>query len=228
MYTLVIADSRGRGMQSMLQEYNNIGRIRVDSHPGAGYQQAVSDSLKSINNTEPDLIVVMAGICNITYRSPRTKVTTVRFHTEAEIVEHALAAANEAQRAIKERTGARVSFATITGIDLTDYNNRSRSRMNEHEYNQYCAETKVADPYQDMLNAAVMAINRGLVEINIKEGTQTTWTAGAVHSYFKNTHHHYYRRLRDGCHPHPATARDWAKRIVKTIRRTSPKLSTNQ
>ena len=219
MLTLIIADSRGAGIQDLLREDDNIGRTLVCSHPGAGYRTAISKSISTIISKDPELIIVMAGICDVTSRNPQSKATSLIHHTEREITEHVMTAAYEANNTIKAISRAKVSFATVTGIDLSDYNNVTRRHMSHQEYEDYCATNKRAHPDQELLDTAILTINRKIIELNIKNNSPTTWTASAVHSYFKNSHHHYYRRLRDGCHAHPRTARDWAKFIIKTIRR---------
>ena len=224
MYTLVITDSRGAGIQNILQEYTDIGQTRVESHPGADLERAVRRSLPTIIRDDPCLIIIMAGICNITYRNPRTRVTSLAYHTEAEIAHHALAAAMKAQELIRNSSRAEISFATITGIDLSDYNSAARKHMTPAEYEEHCLTTKIIDPDQDLLNTTILSINRKLVALNSQNGTPTTWTAGTVHPYHNNAHHHNYRRLRDGCHAHTDTKRDWAKRIAKTIRRQNQRL----
>ena len=223
MYTIIVSDSRGARIQDMLQEYNDIGHTRVECHPGAGMIQAVTRSLPAIRHGSPDLIIIMVGICDITFRDPHSKVTTIRYRTETEITQHTTIAARGAHELLRSETKATISFATITGLDLSDYNNRDRRRMTRQDYEDYCNNTKATDPDQGTLNAAIVATNRQLVALNTQNSTPTTWTAGAVHAYFNHAHHHYYRRLYDGCHAHTETTRDWAKRIAKTIRRQAAK-----
>ena len=133
-----------------------------------------------------------------------------------------MAGAHKAHTVLKNETRSSVSFATVTGLDLTDYNNKKRKYMTSEEYEDYCASRKTTHPDQELLNAAIITLNQKLVELNISNNAPTTWTAGAVHAYFKNCHHHYYRRLNDGCHPDQSTTDRWAKQIARTIRRLQP------
>ena len=79
--------------------------------------------------------------------------------------------------------------------------------------------TKVRHPSQALLNNTVLEINRRLVQLNKANAVPTVWTAGLVHSCFKRAVHHYYIRLRDGCHPDYRTKKDWVDLLVKYIQR---------
>ena len=199
-------------MQQLVGTYESIGTVNVAVHKGAGYESAVSKSLEMIRHVRPDLIIVMAGVCDITWRNRQTKTTQLRYITESDIVKTVVTAAQESYDLIQSMHKCEISYATITGIDITDYNNRARATMSDSQYHEYCKTTKVTHRYQSLLDNSIIEINRRLIAFNKTHNTATTWTATAVHTYHNRGHHHYYRRLSDGCHPTPATLGYWVSK----------------
>ena len=99
-----------------------------------------------------------------------------------------------------------------------DYNHRQRARMGAEAYDQYCKRNKEIDNNQQVLDEAVVEINRRITELNKKNNVPTTWLSTVVHSYYRGKHHHNYKRLRDGCHPDEVTKKKWGKLIIKSVR----------
>ena len=92
--------------------------------------------------------------------------------------------------------------------------------MSIEQYKVY-ANTKLLTGDQQLINGAIIRINKLIVKFNKINHSQTTWVAGLVHSYFKGSYHHYYKRLSDGCHPDHATKVAWAAQILRSVRRLS-------
>lgn len=217
--TVVIMDSRGRGLQELLGEDDRLGRVTVLAHSGAGAELAVLKSLKTVRELKPDLVVLATGVCDLTWRHSVTKITELRGVSVEENVMQVMAAIVAARDLLKAAGVALISVATVTGVDLTDYNNPGRRRMDQDQYDHYVNTVKVKHNNQDTLNRAVLEINRRITAINKDDSAPTTWTAGVVHSHFNKTAHHYYRRLGDGCHPNEKTRKGWARQIGRTIQR---------
>ena len=227
MSVLIIADSRGEGLQQIFNLHNTMERHRVLTYRGAGYEMAAIRAYPVISVIKPDLVVVLVGICDLTRRDRVTKITSLRHSTLTENVEHVMEGARSAYDLLRSLGDHLVSFATITGLDLTDYNCPARKHMSEFDYMNYCKE-KVTHPQQCLLNDSVLEINRRLTALNKASATPTVWAVGVVHSYFKNTHHHYYSRLADGCHFDQATKGRWVAQIIKSTNRIlHPNLTTN-
>lgn len=201
--TLVIADSRGAGLLEALNEHAGAGSIKVEVHRGAGIEEAVLNSLESLRRFKPDLILLFAGICNVTMRNRHTKITALKYLDADSTVIAVIAALDRALSILKHHGYMRVSTATLTGVDLNRYNQRSSTPK---------------DPYQETLNAAIITINRKIIEGNRKRNIPTTWTASVIHAYYRGSYHFLYHRLRDGCHPNRATVAYWAKVMVKVIK----------
>ena len=186
-------------------------------HKGAGYELAVIKSLNAIKSLRPDLIIIMAGICDLTWRDKITKITSIRYKNSEETVQHVVDAAKAAHDLLRATNDYKISFATLTGIDLADYNHPPRKNMTSDEYKTYTINQKQPHEDQNTLNKAIIEINRQLTSINQANGVPTAWTAGVVHNYFRGKYHHYYVKLVDGCHADDRTKIEWAKRLTKAL-----------
>ena len=220
MGTLVLADSRGTGLQQMLEGMGVIGKglVTVLVYRGAGYEMTAIKAMPTITKLRPKLIILLTGVCDLTYRDRRTKVTNLRHHTVGDNILHVITAAKAAVDLITSTSDAKVVLATLTGIELKDYNNPARKSMDSEKYKLYNTD-KVRHRCQEVLNTSILEINRQLVAINKSNSLPTLWTAGLVHSCFKKAIHHYYVRLADGCHPDSKTKVAWAGLITKYITR---------
>lgn len=218
MSTVIVADSRGAGLQPQIESYG-LDNVMVLSHRGAGSELAVLKSMRVIRDQRPGLVVLMTGVCDLTWRDGSTKVTTLRNATVEENVLHVTGAIKSATELLKSIGSHRVTVATITGIDLSDYNNPTRKHMNSDQYKQYCATSKIKHPLQDVLNESVLQINRQITALNQANTVPTVWLGGVVHTHTKRKTYHYYIRLFDGCHPDQQTKTDWANQMVKALKR---------
>lgn len=219
MTTLIIADSRGRNLQQGLSEYADIGSTVVLSHSGADYESALSRSVNSIKTIKPARIIIMLGICSITNRDPVTKITQLKSIIVQEATASIMSTVKHTYKAIQSMHKCQISYATITGLDLTDYNNKRRKFMDEKQYNEYCTMSKKSHPQQTTLDQIVLELNRKLIAFNLEHKIPTTWTATAVHAYHNKKYHHYYNRLYDGCHPTQSTRNYWIKQLARVIKK---------
>lgn len=219
MRTLVIADSRGAGLQTILKSKENIGDTEVLVYRGAGSELAAIRAIPTVKRFKPDLIILHAGICDLTWRDRNTKRTYLRHRNTDENIKHLMMAYGTALDLLNALENTQISVATLTGLDLSDYNNADRKNMDSDEYRIYEKSAKIVDPSQCTLDDTIVGVNRQITELNKKHGIPTTWLAGVVHTYYRKRVHHYYRRLWDGCHPDKTTNNAWAGQVEKTIRR---------
>ena len=208
MKTLVLTDSRGANLNRHIYEYDDIDQVSVLFYRGAGLVRIASLSVDAIKQYRPDLIVLFAGICDVTERDRRTKITTMRQQDPQSTVDRVTAAMGRALEILKSVCHAKISIATMPGINFSVYN-RSPAGA-------FIAE-------QETMNNSIIGINRMIVDYNRNNGAPTTWTASTLHRYYRGKYHHCYNRLSDGCHATDATLQYWAKMIVKVIRLVSPK-----
>lgn len=216
--TLVIADSRGRGLQQLISPRGS-DACCVLVHSGAGSELAVLRSLRAIDNVKPDLIILMTGICDLTWRHSRTGLTQLRSTEVDECVSRVLGAIRAALDLLAT-PARRISIATLTGLDLADYNHKPRRNMSDSEYEHYCKHVKIAHPHQGILNDTIVEVNRQIIALNKAASMPTTWLAGRVHSCFKNKYRHFYKHLIDGCHPSGGTRDFWAAQVSKSVKKT--------
>ena len=219
MSILIITDSRGRGLQEIFDTNYPSSCVQVLVHPGAGSELAALKSMPYLRVTRPDLIVIATGICDLTWKNKATREVGLRHLVAAENVRHVTQAMRSAFDLISPLGDFKIAFATLTGADLADCNYQNRRHMNEKQYLNYCSRGKTPHPNQTILNESVLAINKQVVRMNCKNRTKTVWLAGLVHSYYKKSHHHCYKRLLDGCHPDHNTRMAWAGQIIKSAHR---------
>ena len=203
MRTLIMADSRGARLMHALAAYEDMGDIRITVHKGAGFERVVTNSLSTLRAFKPHLIVLFSGICDLTKRDRRSRVTTMIHEDMRAAVNGVTTALDRALSILNNEGYYEISVATLTGIDLRAYNN---------------LPIHPRDPVQSVLNSAVVAINREIIDTNKSSRVPSTWAASMVHAYYRGSYHHLYRRLADGCHPTQATNKYWARMMTKTIK----------
>lgn len=218
MLTLIITDSRGQGLQELLNVIPDLDTMRILHFSGAGCLRATLNALPFIDRTPPDLVILMAGICDITIRNKITKITTIKELSQEELLQGALTAIKSAIVILEKHNCKRISIATVTGIELADYNNRERKFMTPLQYDRYRQSAKEIDVHQEEIDTVIVLLNKEIVAINRRAKNPTTWTANAVHAYFKKAYHHYYKHLQDGCHATTRTKQYWANQISRTVR----------
>ena len=218
MDALVIADSRGRGIKRHMERILPEKNVQVLAHSGAGFELAAIKSLHTIRINKPHAIIIMAGVCDITRRDRTTKITQLRYENVEECVQHVINAAKAAYELLEAAGQHKISIATVTGLNLTDYNNRQRKYMTDDEYDSY-SNTRLEHSTQDCLNDSIIEINRQITALNKANAVPSTWTSTTVHSYYRKRHHHNYQNLADGCHPNEETKLRWAKQIAKSVHR---------
>lgn len=219
MAVLVIADSRGRALQDIINKIDPSNTITVLVHPGAGSELAVLKSISQIKTIDPSLVIMLTGICDLTWKNRTTKQIGLRHMKSNDNVAHVMQAIRASHELLVAQGVPLVSFATITGADLSDCNHLPRRNMSMDQYLSYCSITKRPHPDQTVLNESILNINKWVVRFNAKNSTKTVWIAGLVHSYYKNRYHHCYKRLLDGCHPDHKTKQAWASQLIKSISR---------
>ena len=210
MRALVICDSRGEMLPKIMDSTKYAGDIKIISFKGAGYSEATMRAKETISSFKPTIIIMCVGICDITNRDNRTKMTDLRTDKVEIAVEHVIDQINSSWQVLNNLGINHISFAMISVINLQRYN-----RIRNYGVNDQHRVLEIQRK-QEVLNQSILSINRKIVEINKMNGTPTTWTAGHVHRYFRRHYHHYYDRLHDGCHLSTKAANYWVKQIVKT------------
>lgn len=91
-----------------------------------------------------------------------------------------------------------VLFATLTGLDMTKYNNYPED---------------LVLPEQKILDKAINAINRNLIIMHKSMGVYPPIIASAVHMRCRGKTRFAKSKLADGCHPTIDLCKIWARRL---------------
>ena len=81
---LIIADSRGYKLQDVLNEYIDFD-FKISYHRGAKIEDACLLSLRDLYSHKPDIIILMAGICQVTKKINRNK-HELMFNSETRVI----------------------------------------------------------------------------------------------------------------------------------------------
>ena len=103
--------------------------VEVLATEGAGCELAANKAHAAIVRQKPARIILMTGICDLTWRDKRSKVTKLRYSEVKECVDRVMEAIRAACEILDNMGNHKVSIATITGIDLADYNLKKRRHM---------------------------------------------------------------------------------------------------
>lgn len=215
-------DSRGRGLEPLLQEKGL--NVHVNIASGAGIEGATTRAMPLIDSVCPMLITVGAGICNITQKHYLTKEVRLRvIDVKCAINDYEKSMQGVYNSLTSRYPHTTVNFATIFGIDLADYNTQSFKNMDEQELDLYYAN-KQRHPEQDILNNQIITTNIAIQKYNATNQVATPWTSKCIHKYYKGTYHHNYFKLIDGCHPNEEALHNYAVNLLKSIKKVTATL----
>ena len=187
---VILADCRGRGLRALLCDFPR-HNITVLVFPGVGLYRFKEYAVSYFEGHQADQLYILAGICDITIRDKKTKITTLRStdsHTTLQnfdiLAKSLLACIEDICPSLKN------VFCPIIRIDL-----------NRYSHQQGCSPSLIGNkhPQQKLLND-VMEINRLVTYMNERNCVITPWLARVVHHRCKGRYRHYYRKLADGCH----------------------------
>ena len=168
----MIADSRGREMGWEMDHMSDIGETNVITHPGADIITATRRSIETLRRHNPNLVILHAGICDITKKDRNTGVITLKSTDSTRTVNRIMATIDTAYRLIRSHGNPTVSISTITGVDLSDINSKQRRLMSETEY-QIHNKSKRPHDHHNLLNDMILAVNRRITAFNEINSTPT-------------------------------------------------------
>lgn len=216
-HLLVIMDSRGANLQELIE--NKGVSVKVEVLRGYKLEEAAELIMIKPRVRTPDVVMVGAGICNITtmQKHPRQVVLT---NTDTLTVVHNYNRAMwEAYGAIHSKYPmAKVNFATLYGIDLANYNYTNYKSLVGDDLHNYLA-AKIRHKQQDAMDDIIQAVNIEIQKVNTELGITTAWTGNCVHKYYQHRYHHNYSKLIDGCHPNESALEAYATQIVKAFKK---------
>lgn len=168
---VIITDSRGFGLQTELDRINkrketNLS-IQVFVWKGRGITGAVKETTKQLVWIAPSLIIISAGICDITQLDRNTRQISMmdenkeeavlRYEGQMDIIRHHLSV-------FLTEKPFKVVFCEVIGADIAKYN----CQVQPHQQ-------------QEQLNETVLQINAKIAAFNKENRVPTPWIAKSVH-----------------------------------------------
>ena len=204
----IIADSRGKELQKRLKKTRDL-RFTVDAHPGYNIEDATINSLSKIAQKKPDIVIIMAGICQLTKKEEDGKISLRNTPTQLAI-ENYMRSITVAKDTIKyycEQTETEkpiVAITTQTGVEIKKWNKED-----------------IQHPDQNRLDGLIIQLNRRITEENTTQNCPTVWLSKYSHRYEsrKGRYHPAYSKLHDGVHPDHELKKKWITEIRKTCRK---------
>ena len=190
MRVLVVSDSRGRHLDSVL-DHSNRDDLSYMSVPydSQGLNSLAQKAIRLSRAIPPDLILMFGGVCDITRRNPVTKITSLRWEDPQVIYDNYVTSMETVYYLIRNAPATahcKVVFVPVVGVDLNRWN---------HIKSEYF------HPQQKALNEVIVKVNRYLTEFNTRNHMLTPWILNTCHELVgRKRWSHHYKGLDDGCH----------------------------
>lgn len=169
----LITDSRGFGLQNELDNIERLEKldlkIQVFVWKGRGITGAIRETSKQLVWLAPSLVMVFAGICDITSLNRTTRKLTMadpsqeeavmRYDGQMDFIRHHLTI-------VLTEKPFKLVFCEMIGADLAKYNQ----------------DTQIHPQQEDV----VSSINTKIVAFNTSNGMPTPWTSRVVHHQKKS------------------------------------------
>ena len=207
---LIVTDSIGQGIQEELDElihfYDLQIEVSVDVLSGARLLTATNQAISaSIADSELDLILILAGVNNLSNKHSSRRVTPI-YHESQHLLHSLSNQFTHAQQLFLNHAWVpKLIFGYVCGIHLMKYNT---------------FKTGSSPDYTDAqieLNRGVIQLNQTISVLNNAVDSIAPWTSDEIHYYRNNKHTHKYNKLFDGLHPCPTLISRWSYLILKSI-----------
>lgn len=119
MLTIAVCDSRGRYLDTWVDNEN----ILVSFHSGAKLNDVAHEAPKIIPRFKPDIIVLMAGVNDLTVLDRRTRQVRLISTSRSVMIHHLITQINWAKASILALyPNIKVAIGGILGIEINTYN----------------------------------------------------------------------------------------------------------
>ena len=199
MPTLLVTDSRGKGLQKRF-DHVAPGVVTVVVKKGADLYRLFSTALKRLSQGHYNVLIISGGICSVTALDDRRKAR-LRYETVEELLETVKKIVRMCVRTMKKDfPKVKLILTPTVGIDMARYNKEPTPKKT-----------------QKTMNYMVTALN-GLLTHSNDKGTPIPWISGMVHACKGNGGwSHKYKHLKDGCHYGHKMKDFVVKQISKTL-----------
>lgn len=207
MKVVILADSRGAGLKYELDCLNNGAfDFVVIIKKGRGIIDLVREVSKRLVWIAPDVIIVTAGICDITEKNRETGLVTLQNVISEDVpalIESSMDTVRHHLSIVLTENPYKLIFGHIVGLDIARYNGQN-----------------VIHPQQDRLNDIIIKSNQTITAFNVSNDVPTPWLAKDVHpnNSKKGSKKHLYQKLApDGLHLSDLMKERWANIIYKLV-----------
>lgn len=203
---LIVADSRGHFLGEHLHAKFIHLNYQLVWRNGLSLSQTPQQIIPIIRTTRPKIIILINGICDITYIKTREPWTVaLRSRSVTNIVHEYMNRLDYVHSQIYQMSDElgfkpMIIFSTLTGMDMK-------------VYNRY--PDNLRSPEQPILDTAVNAINRHIKALNRSMQIATPLLASEVHRRCRGRYRLAGGKLRDGCHPSTELCERWADRLYE-------------
>ena len=157
MPVLIVADSRGRGLQHRFDKLAP-GVITVSTNPGCNLKRLFKRADRHINQGNYNVVIIMGGICSITYRDHIDGLVKLGSHDVELYMQKITKSINFGLDLIQHNhPRTKVIVAPTMGVDL--------ARYNKSDWDQY---------EQQVLNDIIVQVNKTIIELN-SQHAQIPW-----------------------------------------------------
>lgn len=193
MLTIVIADSRGRNLDVWIENEE----ILVSFKPGAKLMDVALSALEIIPIHKPDVILLMAGINDLTILNKYTRKVRLISNSSSSMVSFMIEQINRVKSIILGSfPDVKVAVGGIIGISLNAYNRLpGTSRL------------------QPIIDEAIIGINAYIHQMNSDSGLPHPRLTTKVHIWKRGIRKTKYERLHDGLHPSELILKAWARQL---------------
>lgn len=193
MLTIVVADSRGRYLDTWVDNEE----ILISFHSGAKLYDVAQEAIRIIPRFNPDIIVLMAGINDMTVLDRQTRQVHLKSTSRSYLIHHLIKEINQAKSAILAMfPNVIVTIGGIMGLEVNTYNRR-------------CGTS----PWQFVVDDTIIAVNSYIRQVNRDSGIPHPRLTSKIHVWKRGIRRCLYQRLYDGLHPNDLVLRAWARQL---------------
>ena len=215
--TVILADERGIGLQEKFKA-EGITKVHVLCEEGAGLQEVVMAKMEEISRLEPFQIIVTNGFWDIISEDSEKGKSVKYLPVPRSLLEYDRRLQSTHRILSRRFRNTKVTYAPVTGCDLTDLNTLELPELDMEELKSYYAN-KRPHYQQKLLNKLVIATFPVIDEFNKANKVTTPWLHFAVHRPHGSSFEHNYHLLRYGYKPSESVKAFWVDKLGKFIQR---------
>lgn len=193
MLTIVVADSRGRHLDMYLDHDD----IKVSFQSGATIIDVARKALDIIDLHRPDVVLLMAGINDLTFRNRFTRRVRLISTSSASLSNHLIEQINHAKSLILSSfPHIKIAIGGIIGMEISTYNRRHG-----------------VSAVQCVMDDAITSVNAYIRQLNLDSSIPHPRLTSKVHTWKRGVRKNLNSRLYNGLHPGELILQSWGRQI---------------